>query len=232
MKQGLRTIHERNRRESGNTILSILIGMALLISAVSAAMMGMKNITDSRKNLAASAATKDIENTIVSAIAEKYKTYVTGLCTDTSDITPSIQVGSFATLDRRTIPGLATIFTPTKVASHLTRCASKQFTLGSGRYYSCYRVSINNSFASRSSKESFASNRGAFVEVLMNIKDLRTDSYVSCASLPTDSLKTKIDTSKGPTGYGLEIYYSLNWIMKVHKDYIPKNRVGTINVGL
>lgn len=219
--------------EKGNSLVSVLIAMAILSIAAVAISAGYSNLYAARRSAAASAAERDIQDAIVQSVVDGYRNYVHAQCAATSlNGVSSISVSSLATLSatqRITLPSGS----GGNSDGDVQRCARTPLTDQpsppfASTFYRCFQIYLpqsvagsNTSSTSKIDKASFMASKGSFVEVLVHPRDFRTDSMVNCQASAIQA-----------SGYGLEIYYSLHWVLNSNQGLLYKTRVGSINAAL
>ena len=220
--------------EGGNSLVSVLIATAILSIAAVAISAGYGNLYAARRSVSASAAERDMQDAIVQSVVDGYRNYVHAQCAATYlGGVSSISVSSLATLSATQKISLPS-GSGGSSDGDVKRCAKTPLTdqasppLAS-TFYRCFQISLPQSLAgsntsSRSAKvdkASFMASKGSFVEVLVHPRDFRTDAIVNCQSSAVQA-----------SGYGLEIYYSLHWVLNSNQGLLYKTRVGSINAAL
>ncbi len=213
--------------QGGNSLVSVLIALAILSITAVAISAGYSNLYAARQSVAASAAERDIQDAIVQSLVDGYRSYVHARCaaTSLSDVS-SISVSSLATLS-----ATRKISLPSGSGGNsdgdVHRCAKTPLTdqpwpVLSSTFYKCFQIYLPSSVAgTKIDKASFLASQGSFVEVLVHPRDFRTDSSVNCKT-----------SSVQASGFGLEIYYSLHWVLNSNQGLLYKTRVGSINAAL
>ena len=220
--------------EGGNSLVSVLIAMAIMSIAAVAISVGYSNLYAARRSVAASAAERDIQDAIVQSVVDGYRNYVHAQCAATSlHGVSSISVSNLASLS-----ATQKIYLPSgsggSSGGDVQRCARTPLSDQASppfasTFYRCFQISLpqslagsnTSSSASKIDKASFMANKGSFVEVLVHPRDFRTDSPVNCQA-----------SSVQASGYGLEIFYSLHWVLNSNQGLLYKTRVGSINAAL
>jgi type II secretory pathway pseudopilin PulG len=204
--------------QSGVGLVSVLVALGILSIVVSLATIGINNVFAARKRMSAVRSAIEVEEAIVQNLIEGFKKYAELKCSNSSTFRPSMTFAPVS-LDTNALGTLNSIYSGN---SNFNRCSNTPFTSGSpknaSKFYLCYKVDYANN--TTLDAESFAKNKGAFFEILINIKDLRSDSQVKCNNLAAGQ----------NSGLGLEFYYTLHWMTKINQDFVPKSHTGSGNV--
>jgi len=213
-------------QQAGVSLVAVIVAMAIISISVASISIGYSNLYAARRSAAASAAERDIQDAIVQSVTEGYRAYVQGQCSAT--LQPKIQtinIGKLASLtasQKIVLPGAS----GGTSGGDVLRCKITPFSATavaqSSAFYRCYQIDLLNVTLAKIDKASFLANQGAFVEVLVHPMDLRTD-------LPSTCLASSLAASGG---YGVEIYYSLHWVINSNQGLLYKTKVGSINVTL
>ncbi len=216
--------------ESGTSLVSVLVALALFAIVAVMSSVSFKNLNSSKRRTEASVAIRDLESVIVQTIVQRYKDYILNnrcVATQTAYFT-TMTIGSLAQVTQKPIlfrdkqgnPAAA----PALAAADITRCTNTAFSTASPlntsqSFYNCLNINTLATAANLASKDAFASNQGAFVEVYVKIRDLRTDAAVRCIDVIGK-------------GYGLEVSYMLHWTLADPSGTIYDSKTGTLNVAL
>ncbi|MDQ3235450.1 MAG: hypothetical protein M3Q07_26870, partial [Pseudobdellovibrionaceae bacterium] len=91
-------------------------------------------------------------------------------------------------------------------------------TPNSDTFYGCFNLMTNQSAKDKAAKGAFAGNRGAFVEMHVKLRNFKTDTVTSCATMVSSR------------GFGLEVYYALHWTTSAGADVMYDTKLGSLNV--
>ena len=223
--------HLRLDHVAGATILSMLIAVGLLGIAVVTASMGFANLMAARKSSAASVAVRDSQDAMVQRLAQAYKAFISTGCAPIGvPLITTLTTGSTSKLTRT-----SNIVVPNgaggSAASDVSRCSSAAppGSPSASSFYSCFQLSLANGIAARADNAAFASSKATFVETYVAIKDFRSDAPVACSAVV---LTDPSATPPVAQGFGLEMYYSIHWVVDSTQGLLYKTRVGSINAGL
>jgi len=216
--------------QRGESMISVIIALGILGIVIASASAAFNNIYAERRQIQASSAHRDVEDALVQQATKAIRQYVSSSCT---------QAARTANIQTIGIAGLGNLNLTQNVQSQVTltgvnmnrfntaarRCTNNSADMKSSpaysRIYACYQIALSPSFTANSDKNSFASNKGAFIEVLGTLKDFRTDSPINCAQF-----------NAADSAHSLEVYYSIHWILNNNKGYIFKTNLGTANVAM
>jgi len=222
--------NEHWTHESGASIVSVLVALVLFAIVAVMSSVSFKNLNSSKRRTEASVAVRDLESVIVQTIVQRYKDYIlTNKCVATQNAYfITMPIGSLAQVTQKPIlfrdkQGNPTT-APALAAADMTRCTNTAFSSASPlntsqSFYNCLNINTLATAASLASKDSFASNQGAFVEMYVKIRDLRTDATVRCMDVIGK-------------GYGLEVSYMIHWTLSDPSGTIYDSKTGTLNAAL
>jgi len=216
----------RLSQQAGVSMVAVVVAMAIISISVASISVGYNNLYAARRSAAASSAERDIQGAIVQSVTEGYRAYVQGKCgTALKPKIETIAIGNLAKLtasQKIVLPGAS----GGSSGGDRLRCKITPFSAStaaqSSAFYRCYKITLPPYKAAKIDKASFLANQGAFIEVLVHPMDLRTD-------LPTTCVASSQTLS---SGYGVEIYYSLHWVLNSNQGLLYKTKVGSINVTL
>lgn len=203
---------ELGPKESGVSIVAVMVAMALFAVVAVMASQSFRNISASGRRADATMSAHEAEANIVQAIVARYKDFVVAKCNSgaLTAFEAQIDVGTLATLlsekpeflDVNALPATA----PKAAEPDIKRCVTTPFTNGNlprvDSFYSCYNITVLPASRNKASRDAFAKNRGAFVEVYVRIRNLQTDQLITCDNVTGTS-----------QGLGLEVLYSMHWAM-------------------
>jgi type II secretory pathway pseudopilin PulG len=221
-------------QESGASLVAIMVSMALFgIVAVMAA-QGFRNISFSGRRVEASVSAREIENVLLQAFVLKWKKYIEDGCPTGGAYFNNLVVGALADVSYRNVrfynaTHTATVQPPPAARNDLKRCNSTAFSntavpADSDTFYGCFdlrtldsvRVNTQNNQL-KASNDAFAANRGAFMEMYVKLRNLKTDQQALCTQMIKDR------------GFGLEVYYALHWTTPAGDTVIYDSKLGTFN---
>jgi len=216
--------------QRGESMISVIIALGILGIVIASASAAFNNIYAERRQIQASSAHRDVEDALVQQATKAIRQYVSSSCTPaarTANI-PTIGIAGLGNLNltrnaQAQVPLTGVHMDHFNTAAR--RCANNSADMKSSpaysRIYACYQIALSPSFIANSDKNSFASNKGAFIEVLGTLKDFRTDSPIKCSQF-----------NAADSAHSLEVYYSIHWILNNNKGYIFRTQLGTANVAM
>ncbi len=222
-------------KESGASIVAILVSMALFGIIAVMASQGYRNISVSGRRVEAAMSAREVENTILQAFVARFKDYVSASCNGDGTSFNGMQIGGLATATYRNVrfydsSYVTTVPAPTMASEDVKRCNSTPFSAttpantNAHTFYGCFdlktlpgaRQNLANS-ALKASNDAFAANRGAFIEMYVKLRNLKTDTQAPCSQM-----------IKG-RGFGLEVYYALHWTTPAGETVMYDSKLGTFN---
>ncbi len=218
-------VHKLTERggQSGQSMVSTLIAAAVLGILIVSAGIAVSNLQKARRVVAIAEGARDLDEVLAQQIASALKTFISSKCLNQVPVN-QMSIGAIATLDNQNRSALYTKFSTGD--ADVRRCNTKKINLdgtsvaNASGFYLCYVLNINSSQLKSNDRDNIVFNKGAFVQVVANIKNLGSDSLVSCANVSAN------------VGQGIEVYYMTKWLMKMNQDQTVRTRVGSFNVAL
>lgn len=220
-------------KESGASIVAILVSMALFGIIAVMASQGYRNISVSGRRVEAAMSAREVENVILQAFVQSFKNYVESTCDGDGTYFDPLVIGGLADVSYRNVRFYGADYTtpvspPAMAESDLKRCNSTPFSAitpaNAHTFYGCFDLrtlptarqnAVNN--ALKASNDAFAANRGAFIEMYVKLRNLKTDSQALCNQM----IKNR--------GFGLEVYYALHWTTPAGDRVMYDSKLGTFN---
>lgn len=209
--------------ESGESLVSALVAAAILGVLIVAAGIAVGNMQKARRVIATSDGARDLDEAMAQQIASAVKSFVTGRCLAPASL-GILNVGTIASLDSTNKNSLSAKFPAGD--TDVRRCLTKKINLdgtaastASGLYL-CYQLNVNPAQLKSNDRDTISYNKGAFVQVMVNIKKIGSDTLVTCNDVTTG------------TGLGIEVYYMTKWLMKMNREQTVKTHVGSFHVSL
>lgn len=228
------------RKQAGASLISLLVAVSIIGIIAYNFIHSLQSLQSSQRNHEASMAARDIEQVILSTIVRKQIDYINNNKCKANIATyfDNIAIGTATNIRQRppVFKGLdrgSTIGAPTSATNSVHRCNSTKSFEGasaadSTAHYHCLR--IETSAPADTARHTFTANLGAFIEVFVKIKNVATNSPLTCnsAAAGTDSTGTRDNL-----GNGIEVYYNLHWTIpdSVGK-IIYKAKAGSVRVAL
>ena len=216
----------RRNCQSGETLLSAMVGAAILIILVLSAGMGISALNKSRRRVTANEASREMDAAVVQVVAQSFKNYVnaagTGARCGNINLINKINLANIGSIDS-TVKTLIVGKFPGD--PDYNRCMSKPIfsaatAQAASTFYECYQVNLNSAVMRSNDMDAMIQAKAAFLQVVVHIKDLQKDIDVPCGTVVANA------------GKGLEVYYSVKWLMRVNQENMVKSRAGAINVAL
>ena len=218
----------RRNGQSGETLLSAMVGAAILIILVLSAGMGISALNKSRRRVTANEASREMDAAVVQVVAQSFKNYV-----NAADPNPGARCGNINLINKISLGSIGSIDSTVKTGiigkfpgdSDYSRCMSKPFfsvatAQAASTFYGCYQVNLNSAVMRSNDMDAMIQAKAAFLQVVVHVKDLQKDIDVPCGSVTAN------------TGKGLEVYYSVKWLMRINQENMVKSRAGAVNVAL
>lgn len=218
-------------KESGASLVAIMMSLAIFAIVALMASRSLRNINLSGRKVEAAMSAREAENLILQALTQRFRAYIEGGCSVNPNTffnqSPENSIGTLATFSHKNprfyTPQYAVTPAPVEAANDVKRCQSTQFSAGglpsnASTLYGCFDLQTQTGARTQASKDAFAGNRGAFIEMYVKLKNLKTDTAVTCANM--------IESR----GFGFEIYYSLHWATSAGDKVVYDSKLGTFNV--
>jgi type II secretory pathway pseudopilin PulG len=220
-------------KESGASLVAIMVSLALFGIVAAMAAQGFRNISFSGRRVEAAVSAREVENVLLQSFVQKWKKFIEDGCPTGGAYFDNFVVGALADVSYRRVrfynSGFtATVPPPTAAAKDLDRCNSTPFSnsvpADSHTFYGCFdlrtlngvRINTQNNQL-KASNDAFAANRGAFMEMYVKLRNLKTDAEALCRNMIKDR------------GFGLEVYYALHWTTPAGDTVIYDSKLGTFN---
>ncbi|MBM4251905.1 MAG: hypothetical protein FJ146_08030 [Deltaproteobacteria bacterium] len=217
-----RNLNQRGS-ESGESLVAALVAAAILGVLIVAAGIAGGNMQKARRVIATSDGARALDEAMAEQIASTVKAFVSGRCLAAGTL-GVLSVGTIANLDSTNKTSLSSKFPAGDV--DVRRCLTKKLNLdgtsasNASGLYLCYQLNVNPSQLKSNDRDTISYNKGAFVQVMVNIKKIGSDTLVTCNDVATG------------TGQGIEVYYMTKWLMKLNKEQTVKTHVGSFHVSL
>jgi type II secretory pathway pseudopilin PulG len=219
-------------KESGASLVAIMMSLAIFAIVAMMAARSFRNINVSGRKVEAAMSAREAENLILQTLTRQFRAYIEAGCTATpNSFFQNTQIGTLALANHKN-PRFYTNTTqyivttpPDQAKEDVRRCQSTPFvaaavtTNNANTFYGCFDLQTVQTARQNASKDAFAGNRGAFIEMYVKLKNLKTDTPVTCANM-VQSL-----------GFGFEVYYSLHWATSAGDSVLYDSKLGTFNVG-
>lgn len=215
--------------ESGTSIVAVMVALALFGIIAVLSSQSLQNMTTSGRRADSAMSARDAESIIVQSLIEEFRTYVTAGCVAAPDtFFKDKPIASLAKVHMKNVQfytdekhlSLAKANPPGSDAD-LERCNSTAFTTSatplSSRFYGCFNIETEKNIREKASLESFSANRGAFIEVHVKLRNLRTDQETLCNAMVSGQ------------GLGLEVYYALHWAIGSGQNTLYDSKLGSLN---
>lgn len=218
-------------KESGASLVAIMMSLAIFAIVAMMAARSFRNINVSGRKVEAAMSAREAENLIVQALTRQFRAYIEASCPATvNNFFQNTKIGTLALANHKNPRFYNTTFTattppPSQAEGDVKRCQSTPFVASAltpnnaNTFYGCFDLQTLPTTRQNASKDAFAGNRGAFVEMYVKLKNLKTDTPVTCANM-VQSL-----------GFGFEVYYSLHWATSAGDKVLYDSKLGTFNVG-
>jgi type II secretory pathway pseudopilin PulG len=205
--------------------------MSLAIFAIVALMAArsFRNINISGRKVEAAMSAREAENLILQTLTRRFRAYIEGGCAvNPNNFFQNNQIGTLAALNHKNprfyTPQYTVTTPPGQAVEDVKRCQSTPFAAGvlpnnANTFYGCFDLQTLPAARNQASKDAFAGNRGAFIEMYVKLKNLKTDTPVTCANM----IQSR--------GFGFEIYYALHWATSAGDSVLYDSKLGTFNVG-
>lgn len=197
------------------------------------ASQGYRNISVSGRRVEAAMSAREVENVILQAFVQKFKLYVESACAGDGTYFNNLVIGSLADVSYRNVRFYdanytSTVAPPPMASNDIKRCNSTPFSAVAPAiahtFYGCFdlrtlpaaRQNAVNS-ALKASNDAYAANRGAFIEMYVKLRNLKTDTQALCNQMIKDR------------GFGLEVYYALHWATPAGDTVMYDSKLGTFN---
>jgi type II secretory pathway pseudopilin PulG len=220
-------------KESGASLVAILVSMALFGIIAVMASQGYRNISVSGRRVEAAVSAREVENVILQAMVQKFSNFIEDACPAGGTYFNNMVIGRLARVNYRNIRfydanHLNLVRPPEMALKDLERCNSTAFSsttpINSNTFYGCFdlktvdeaRISSTNTNL-KASNDAFAANRGAFIEMYVKLRNLKTDTPALCNQMIKDR------------GFGMEVYYALHWTTPAGGSVMYDSKLGTIN---
>lgn len=220
-------------KEMGSSLLGVLVSLGIFSILALLNAQSFRNLAAANRKIESVSAARDVESIIVEAFTSKFREYI--LVNQCNTVPASyfsvVSLGPFGDLRRqevvfRGLNGLSSP-PPSLAKTDLKRCKEAPFfktglPVQSDSFYSCLNLDTAAAVQTQAakSKDTFASNYGAFVEVLLKIKNLQLDQAIPCGAVTAGR------------GFGLELFYSMHWTTKGINEIQYETKVGAVNVSL
>lgn len=217
-------------KESGASLVAIMVSMAIFGIVAVMASQSFRNISFSGRRVEAAMSAREAENVILQSMVQKFRDYVADSCpqavnTFFHDATRD-KIGTLATIRHKNVrfynKNYATVNPPNQAADDLKRCRSTSFasgqTINANTFYGCFDLQTVAASRLDASADAFVGNRGAFIEMYVKLRNLKTDTAATCANMIADR------------GFGLEVYYALHWATPAGDSVMYDTKLGTFNV--
>lgn len=218
-------------KESGASLVAIMMSLAIFAIVAMMASQSFRNINLSGRKVEAAMSAREAENLIIQAISRRFREYIKGACAvapnNFFNQSPENLIGTLAAFTHKNprfySPGYTVTAAPAEAAGDVKRCQSTPFSTSvlpanGNTFYGCFDLQTQAGARLQASKDSFAGNRGAFIEMYVKLKNLKTDTAVTCANMIRNR------------GFGFEIYYSLHWATSAGDRVVYDSKLGTFNV--
>jgi len=222
-------VNSRNpwNRESGASLVAIMMSLALFGIVAVMASEGFRNINVSGRRVEAAMSARDIENVIMQAMVQRFKTYIANGCTQQpNNFFNGFTIGNLATVSHKNVrfyneTHSQTVLPPAAAKEDLARCNGTLFSTvapaSSHTFYGCFDLKTLDLPRGKASQDAFASNRGAFIEMYVKLKNFKTDAEARCNEMIADR------------GFGLEVYHAMHWTTPAGNTVMYDNKLGTLN---
>jgi type II secretory pathway pseudopilin PulG len=213
-------------KESGASLVAIMVSIALFGIIVVMASQSFRNISVSGRRVEAAMSAREVENVILQAFVQKYKQYIQAACPAGGAYFNNWAIGSLAAVSYQNIRFYNAKFTttvapPPAAGKDLERCRSTAFSAVTPAiahtFYGCYDLRTVPTARDTASKDAFAANRGAFIEMYVKLRNLKTDTEVLCNQMMTNR------------GFGFEVYYALHWTTPAGDTVMYDTKLGSFN---
>jgi type II secretory pathway pseudopilin PulG len=218
-------------KESGASLVAIMVSMAIFGVVAVMASQSFRNISFSGRRVEAAMSAREAENVILQSMVQKFRDYIVGSCPQAVDAffeeATRKQIGTLATINHKNVrfynsKYTATVNPPSQAADDLKRCRSTPFAsaqpINADTFYGCFDLETVAASRNQSSADAFSGNRGAFIEMYVKLRNLKTDTASTCANMIIDR------------GFGFEVYYALHWTTPAGEDVLYDTKLGTFNV--
>ena len=213
----------RRQGQSGETLFSAMVAAAILIILVVSAGMGVSNLNKMRRRLQANEASREVDAVLVQMVTQSFTNYVLGSGPTSRcgniNLVKTIPIANVGNLDSTVKTGIAGKFPGDP---DYNRCISKAFVASgtaqaASTFYLCYQVNLDSNSLKTNDLDAITRNKGAFLQVVVHLKDLQKDINKACSSIVQNN------------GQGIEIYYSMKWIMRINQENVVKTTTGAVN---
>lgn len=222
-------INKAWNKESGASLVAIMVSLAIFAVVSMMASRSFRNINVSGRKVEAAMSAREAENLILQNLTRKFREYIEKGCVENpTTFFQSHQIGTLATVNHKNprfySPKYTVTAPPAQASKDVERCQGTPFAAGvlpnnANTFYGCFDLQTQGPARTNASKDAFAGNRGAFIEMYVKMKNLKTDQPVTCEAM----IKSR--------GFGFEIYYALHWTTSAGDTVLYDSKLGTFNVG-
>jgi hypothetical protein len=210
-------------------MVAVMVAMALFATIAVMASQSFRNINTTGRRAEAAMSAHDVESVIVGSMVQRYKDFVRGRCSGDPNIFFLGDIGSLTSVTMKNPvfrdSSNNTMSPPSTVAQQdVDRCNQTSFSkvtpASADSFYGCYNLTTVAATREKATHNSFAANRGAFIEIYVRLRNLQTDALATCTSIMNDR------------GFGMEVYYSLHWTTPSGNSTLYDSKTGTLNAAL
>ncbi|HET9238317.1 MAG TPA: hypothetical protein VFO10_13735 [Oligoflexus sp.] len=216
-------------KESGASLVAIMMSLAIFAIVSLMASRSFQNINVSGRKVEAAMSAREAENLILQNLTRHFRKYIEeGCAQNPNNFFLNHEIGTLVTVNHKNprfySPKDTVTAPPAQASKDVERCQGTPFAAGvlpnnAHTFYGCFDLRTQSAARTNASKDAFAGNRGAFIEMYVKMKNLKTDQPVTCAAM----IKSR--------GFGFEIYYALHWATSAGDTVFYDSKLGTFNVG-